>query len=76
MRKRPPDRRPTISRDIEAYDAMGNKFKLTITIGFNEGKACEVFFNDRGKTGTAFNQVMLETGIWISQVLQGEDPYG
>jgi len=53
---------------------MGNKFKLTVTIGFDKGEACEVFFNDRGKTGTAFNQVMLQSGIWISQVLQGEEP--
>ena len=74
MRVRPPNRRPTVSRDLEAYDSMGNKFKLTVTIGFDKGEACEVFFNDRGKTGTAFNQVMLPSGIWISQVLQGEEP--
>jgi len=60
-----PDRRQTELYDIGCF---------TVSFGILEnGKVCEVFFDNRGKTGHDIDNYLRRMGLAISKRIQGED---
>jgi len=69
-----PTRRFSITRKIMVELDNGKEIKILITIGFHDGRPCEVFCADF-KAGTALHGIVIDACILFSRLLQhGDSP--
>ena len=59
------NRRHCVTQDL-------GQFAVSVGYDPDTGKVCEVFFTDRGKSGTELESTLYDVGVFLSKALQGE----
>lgn len=74
--KEPPHRRRTITKEIGPFPwenpdgTVGHLGPFSMSIGISKTGVCEVFFTDRGKSGTQIEDFLYNLGVSMSKAIQ------